>query len=199
MGAKVFFYPQYLCAAFSYIYSKAIQYFLTIWSTPRGPPARKSSHCPTRFAPPSTVVRLFYVPYVSRRKTYVWSCLFFSNFNTTRYTVRPIRTRPPGPPFLSNRSKNRRRTDGRVLGTCPRGGVKILEPAVSQRVSPCCWYRYPLFFFWSILAFIFLFIIIIPASSPPVHHPDNPDTPPQDWIFEFSNFLTKLRRENSRM
>ena len=26
------------------VYSKAVQYFLTLWSTPRGPPARKSSH-----------------------------------------------------------------------------------------------------------------------------------------------------------
>ena len=41
--------------------SKAVQYFLTLWSTPRGPPARKSSHSTYRFVFPSTVVvvRLF--------------------------------------------------------------------------------------------------------------------------------------------
>jgi hypothetical protein len=41
------------------VYSKAIQYVFTllhVLSTPRGPPARKSSHCPYRFAFPCTVV-----------------------------------------------------------------------------------------------------------------------------------------------
>ena len=40
------------------VYSKAIQHVFTllhVLSTPRGPPARKSSHCPTRFAFPCTV------------------------------------------------------------------------------------------------------------------------------------------------
>ena len=41
----------------------------------------------------------FYVPYVSRRKTYVWS-LIFSNFNIT-YCTFTAYTRPPGPQFLS--------------------------------------------------------------------------------------------------
>ena len=43
------------------VYSKAVQHFLTLWSTPRGPPARKSSHCPTRFAFPSWTVQILFI------------------------------------------------------------------------------------------------------------------------------------------
>jgi hypothetical protein len=48
------------------VHSEAIQYFLTLLSTPRGPPARKSSHCPYRFAFPCTVVVVVVVVVVVR-------------------------------------------------------------------------------------------------------------------------------------
>ena len=60
------------------VHSKAIQYFLTLLSTPRGPPARKSSHCPSRFAFPCTVVRLFRFQRSLRitfRESVVGSCM----------------------------------------------------------------------------------------------------------------------------
>jgi len=55
--AAVFYvpFPRILCAAFSCTF-KSDLYFLTLLSTPRGPPARKSSHFLTRFAFPCTVV-----------------------------------------------------------------------------------------------------------------------------------------------
>ena len=57
-------FPPYIYVPHFPVYSKAIQYVFTllhVLSTPRGPPARKSSHFLTRFAFPSTVVvvRLF--------------------------------------------------------------------------------------------------------------------------------------------
>ena len=58
--------PLYLCAAFSCVFKsnliwKYVFTLLHVLSTPRGPPARKSSHFLTRFAFPCTVVvvRLF--------------------------------------------------------------------------------------------------------------------------------------------
>ena len=42
-------FPNFMCRIFLYI-QKQFNMSLHVLSTPRGPPARKSSHCPTRFA-----------------------------------------------------------------------------------------------------------------------------------------------------
>ena len=58
-------FPPILCAEFSCTF-KSDLYFLTLLSTPRGPPALKSSHLLTPFAFPCTVVVVVVVVVVVR-------------------------------------------------------------------------------------------------------------------------------------